>query len=707
MWTLSPDSAPNQASSYYYEGEPGRRASDSENDRHNRLSNYIMARSSPSSPTRSPNATPGTHSAAGTPRVARRHRIYSLAISNNCHAQMGETSAKSMGWLKRSGLLGRPTTKQLGTLHDLVLAIGGQNMAPGSPNISCASSTAVMTNSYTPSSDYNEKAVRQKTESSLPDNSNGGQLLEPGYPAGVMSPLGNIRRTSSMPSVGVDVSTGERLRHYNYDVKLSKLQKRALRFTWQRLHTRNGGKRVENVFEEVFDRLMKAMPVMRDMFTTRIFLSAISKPMSDGSAQTNAAHNASGGPLSPSCMTSSNGSSATLRDHARLIVRMIDIVIKNLDTDDRRRTDTGSELDPILVGRAHASLRPYGFVSALWEKMGETIIDVVLSQEAVRDLPGAGQAWVVLTACLVDQLRAGFETCREAQQRRLPSSACPFHYAFSTQGKQQGKSVLQQQELNHQLELEQFEAASIAARNLCDCHIAAVPEVEHKRIMPATPQYQHSNQMVQRNSSNSVTSSPSYSPLGSSTALNNSFHPNPQQQYAHRASWCPPSSSPMAYQSNSINKLPNRPPIETNSAEAQNATDRLLSRARSGSNSSRLSAVLAQEYGDESAMSSPGGSRRNSSAEVLLMLNSAAGGSGSGLSRGRHSHHGGVGSSSSSRRSTPERQRMFGRRQQPTPPISSCMVTLAQQESFTSHGSSSQLSVTGGQLQSAAQTPTN
>ncbi|KAI1723513.1 globin-like protein 9 [Ditylenchus destructor] len=695
MWTLSPDSAPNQPSSYYYEGEPGRRASDSENDRHNRLSNYIMARSSPSSPTRSPSATPTTHSTAGTPRIARRHRIYSLAISNNCHAQMGENSAKSMGWLKRSGILGRPTTKQLGTLHDLVLAIGGQNIAPASPNISCASSTAVMTNSYTHSSDYNEKAVRQKTESSLPDNSNGGQLLEPGYPAGVMSPLGNIRRTSSMPSVGVDVSTGERLRHYNYDVKLSKLQKRALRFTWQRLHTRNGGKRVENVFEEVFDRLMKAMPVMRDMFTTRIFLSAISKPMTDMSVQTNTAHNPpGGGPLSPSCMTSSTGSTATLRDHARLIVRMIDIVIKNLDTDDRRRTDTGSELDPILVGRAHASLRPYGFVSALWEKMGETIIDVVLSQEAVRDLPGAGQAWVVLTACLVDQLRAGFETCRE-QQRQLPSSGCPFHYAFSTQAKQQGKSVLQQQELNHQLELEQFEAAT------------AVPEVEHKRIMPATPQYQHASPMVQRNSSNSVTSSPSYSPFGSSTALNNSFHPNPQQQYAHRASWCPPSSSPMAYQPNSINKLPNRPPVESNSAETQNATDRLLNRARSGSNSSRLSAVLAQEYGDESAMSSQGGSRRNSSAEVLLMLNSAAGGSGVGLLRGRHSHHGGVsGSSGSSRRSTPERQRMFGRRQQPTPPISSGMVTLAQQESFTSHGSSSQHSVIGGQLQSAAQTPT-
>uniref|UniRef100_A0A0N4W4G4 RUN domain-containing protein n=1 Tax=Haemonchus placei TaxID=6290 RepID=A0A0N4W4G4_HAEPC len=35
-----------------------------------------------------------------------------------------------------------------------------------------------------------------------------------------------------------------------------------------------------------------------------------------------------------------------------------------------------------------------------------------LGQEAVRDLPGAGQAWVIFTACLIDQMRAGFEESR-------------------------------------------------------------------------------------------------------------------------------------------------------------------------------------------------------------------------------------------------------------------------------------------------------
>ncbi|VDO23969.1 unnamed protein product [Haemonchus placei] len=65
--------------------------------------------------------------------------------------------------------------------------------------------------------------------------------------------------------------------HYNYDDRLNRMQRRALRFTWHRLQTRNGGKRVENVLEEVFDRMVRALPSAKDMFTTRMFLCAMSK----------------------------------------------------------------------------------------------------------------------------------------------------------------------------------------------------------------------------------------------------------------------------------------------------------------------------------------------------------------------------------------------------------------------------------------------
>ncbi|CAJ0935053.1 unnamed protein product, partial [Mesorhabditis belari] len=234
------------------------------------------------------------------------------------------------------------------------------------------------------------KTVRQKTDGSFGESE---ELDRNG-----------MRRTSSMPSVCEPVipsSSGPSLRHYDYDGKLNKLQKKALRFTWHRLQTRNGGKRVEQVFEEVFDRLVRQVPQVREMFTTRMFLCAMNRH-----------------------------ETASLRDHSRAIVRMIDVVIKNLEVERLKRTDTASEMDPRLIGRSHGSLRPYGMTGNYWEKLGETIVDVVLAQEAVRDLPGAGQAWVILAACLVDQLRAGFDETRFTQnQGILNKQGTVLHHA--------------------------------------------------------------------------------------------------------------------------------------------------------------------------------------------------------------------------------------------------------------------------------------
>uniref|UniRef100_A0A915NEW2 GLOBIN domain-containing protein n=1 Tax=Meloidogyne floridensis TaxID=298350 RepID=A0A915NEW2_9BILA len=252
-------------------------------------------------------------------------------------------------------------------------------------------------------------AVRQRTDASLPSDEI--ERNEPS-PAGYGSKAAAMRRTSSMPSIveseqhllmlahqrqqrqhqlfhhssgncclrrGFRAST---IRHYNYEDRFTKLHKRALRFTWQRLLTRNGGKRIETVFEEVFERMMHKIPIMREMFNTRTFISAMSR-----------------------CEI------ASPRDHvrentARLIVKMFEAAIKNLDVEQNKRTDTDSGFDPKLLGQAHGYLRPYG------------------NQEAVRDLPGASQAWVVLTACLVDQLRAGFDSS---------SRECPFKHQQSKQ----------------------------------------------------------------------------------------------------------------------------------------------------------------------------------------------------------------------------------------------------------------------------------
>lgn len=77
----------------------------------------------------------------------------------------------------------------------------------------------------------------------------------------------------------------------------------------------------------------------------------------------------------------------------------------------------------IFAGKAHGRLRPYGFTANYWEKLGEIIVDVVLVQEAVRDLPGAGQAWVIFIACLVDQVCMWMLSWK-SQKNFLNSSRC-------------------------------------------------------------------------------------------------------------------------------------------------------------------------------------------------------------------------------------------------------------------------------------------
>uniref|UniRef100_A0A0R3RI39 GLOBIN domain-containing protein n=1 Tax=Elaeophora elaphi TaxID=1147741 RepID=A0A0R3RI39_9BILA len=234
---------------------------------------------------------------------------------------------------------------------------------------------------------WHKKVIKQKRDSSLPDGVERDLELSdcriPSY----------LRRSSSMPSVS-DPIIRPVLKHYDYDSRLNRLQKRFLRFTWHRLQTRNGGKRIANVFEEVYERLLRQLPGSWEMFTTRTFLSAMSR-----------------------------SDTATPRDHAKETVKLIDYAIKNLEVSDSERNDTGSDYDPFLLGKTHGKLRPYGFTGNYWEKLGEIIVDVVLVQDAVRDLPGAGQAWVIFIACLVDQLRAGFDDSKSG----LTPTTSVFH----------------------------------------------------------------------------------------------------------------------------------------------------------------------------------------------------------------------------------------------------------------------------------------
>ncbi|EJW84096.1 hypothetical protein WUBG_04993, partial [Wuchereria bancrofti] len=209
--------------------------------------------------------------------------------------------------------------------------------------------------------------VRQKRDSSLPDG------VETDLDFSDLAVPSHIRRSSSMPSVS-DPIIGPILKHYDYNSRLNRLQK-----TLSSLHVASfTNKEWWKTSRKCFRR--GSCPELGKCSQHEPFLSAMSR-----------------------------SETATPRDHAKETVKLIDYAIKNLEVNDKERNDTGSDYDPFLLGKAHGRLRPYGFTGNYWEKLGEIIVDVVLVQEAVRDLPGAGQAWVIFTACLVDQLRAGFD----------------------------------------------------------------------------------------------------------------------------------------------------------------------------------------------------------------------------------------------------------------------------------------------------------
>lgn len=96
---------------------------------------------------------------------------------------------------------------------------------------------------------------------------------------------------------------------------------------------------------KIFDRLTKTIPILREMFTTRIFLSALCcKTNNNSTTVASTTTNAESGMITAGTTNNNNGPTtpATLREHTRLIVKMIDVVIKNLDVENAHRTDTGS-----------------------------------------------------------------------------------------------------------------------------------------------------------------------------------------------------------------------------------------------------------------------------------------------------------------------------------------------------------------------------
>ncbi|KJH46902.1 hypothetical protein DICVIV_07028 [Dictyocaulus viviparus] len=74
------------------------------------------------------------------------------------------------------------------------------------------------------------------------------------------------------------------------------------------------------------------------------------------------------------------------------------------------------------IGSSHAVLsRTCGFTSDIWERFGEIAMERICSHEIVQKTREAARAWRILLACVIDELRGGFDC--EARYHRKTSSA--------------------------------------------------------------------------------------------------------------------------------------------------------------------------------------------------------------------------------------------------------------------------------------------
>lgn len=87
--------------------------------------------------------------------------------------------------------------------------------------------------------------------------------------------------------------------------------------------------------------------------------------------------------------------------HCRVTVEILDTVIKNLDNDHARITQYLTE-----IGKQHRHLKAEGLSSAVWDDLGDTIMDCARRRcEAVRKHKELRRAWLAIIAYIMDNLK--------------------------------------------------------------------------------------------------------------------------------------------------------------------------------------------------------------------------------------------------------------------------------------------------------------
>ncbi|KAI1708231.1 GLoBin related [Ditylenchus destructor] len=129
---------------------------------------------------------------------------------------------------------------------------------------------------------------------------------------------------------------------------------------------------MEKVFEEIVTKNSQVMPV----FYRAAFLKCIEDRRNG--------YGKYGG----------NGTIATVRDHAHLLIDLIDgIMCVMFDAPFVKPV-----WDPATIGRAHARLVPMGLEREMWHRLGECFA------ECVRAYPHAASAWSMLSVAITDKM---------------------------------------------------------------------------------------------------------------------------------------------------------------------------------------------------------------------------------------------------------------------------------------------------------------
>ncbi|PAV82179.1 hypothetical protein WR25_19258 [Diploscapter pachys] len=121
--------------------------------------------------------------------------------------------------------------------------------------------------------------------------------------------------------------------------------------------------------------------------------------------------------------------------HAKLVVELIDNIIKNLENEHCTITQQIVE-----IGRMHRGLKPEGLGIQMWDEFGDSIIESLRRFDAVRKHKELRRAWLAIVVYITDNLKQGQSITRFPSNYDINQSTDTPPRAASPYGKRSNAS---------------------------------------------------------------------------------------------------------------------------------------------------------------------------------------------------------------------------------------------------------------------------